>query len=389
MNKIPKNKDEETRGTSDPDTQAALAPSLPSRPAVPVPAGTCDTHVHVFDPARFAYAADRRYTPPPATHGQLGQVLARLGAERVVVIQPSCYGTDNAAMLDALRHLGPARARGVAVLDGAPSHDLAQRIDVLHRAGVRGVRLNASVNDLGDADAIAAQLARWQSATAHLGWHVQMYLPASTVRVMADVISDLHLPVVLDHFGGLDASSMGPVSASPLAPASASALASAGASTLASPEVDTLLRLLESGHVYLKLSAPYRVAGAGAANHDAVSRDSVSLGAASREADSRHGVSQALGNVVRQFAQAAPDRLLWGSDWPHTGGAGRRGPGGVAAPGGIEPFRSEDAASALDDLMTWLPDPDVRRRILVTNPERLYGFAGNAAFSSPSSPVEV
>lgn len=324
--------------TSDPDTQAAFAPALPSVPVMPVPDGSCDTHVHVFDPARYPYAGSRSYTPPSATAAQLAGVAARLGVERVVVVQPSCYGHDNAAVLDAVRQLGLTHARGVVALDEASLHDRTSDIEAFHRAGVRGVRLNGSVNDLGDGDAIAAHMARLQTATAHLGWHVQMYMPVSTVKAIAPAIAAFKMPVVLDHFGGLDASSC----------------------VQGSPDVDTLLHLLRTGNLYLKLSAPYRVAG------------------------SKAGVGQALADVVRRFAQAAPDRLLWGSDWPHTGGAGRRagavtyrdtGLGnGARACAAFEPFRSENAAMALDELQTWLPDPAVRHRILVSNPARLYGF---------------
>ena len=164
--------------------------------------------------------------------------MARLGAGRVVVVQPSCYGNDNAAMLDAVRQLGLDRARGVAVLDGASLQDNGPGIEALHRAGVRGVRLNGSVNELGDGRAIAEQMTRLQTATAHLGWHVQMYMPVSTVMLIADAIAALKMPVVLDHFGGLDASSCAE----------------------GSPEVGTLVQLLKNGNVYLKLSAPYRVA---------------------------------------------------------------------------------------------------------------------------------
>jgi predicted TIM-barrel fold metal-dependent hydrolase len=316
-----------------PSLPLILPPSLPSIPAVPVPVGTCDTHIHVFDPDRYPYAQTRSYTPPPATQAQWRQVMARLGVGRVVVVQPSCYGTDNAAMLDALGRLGPDHARGIAVLEDATFRDGAHELDGLDGAGVRGVRLNGSVNDLGDRHAIGLRLKRVQSATAHLGWHVQMYMPASTVMTMADDIAALDMPVVLDHFGGLDASSSGSIS----------------------KQVDVLLDLLRTGQVYIKLSAPYRAVGTSAEGLDAA-----------------HDV---LGDVVRRFAQAAPDRLLWGSDWPHTGGAGSRRATGAYAVRDVEPFRSENAASALDDLQAWLDAPEVRHRVLVCNPARLYGFA--------------
>lgn len=321
------------------DREGAMQPAMPSRPGVTTPAGLCDTHVHVFDPARHAYAAARRYTPPAATCEQLGQALGQLGAERVVVVQPSCYGDDNAAMLDALHQLG-CRARGVAVLAAAALQGDSSTLATLHRAGVRGVRLNASVNDLGDRHALTASLHALRDATAHLGWHVQLYLPVRTVVSMADGLTDLSMPVVLDHFAGLDATSL----------------------DLKSTEVSTLLHLLNTGHVHIKLSAPYRV---------------VSTTSSTADAD-----FCALGAIVQRCADVAPDRLLWGTDWPHTGGAGRR----TGAVNEIEPFRNENAALALEQLFRWLPDADVRHRILVSNPERLYGFA-ETLLASP--PIEV
>ena len=299
---------------------AATSPPMPTRPSVLVPADMCDTHVHVFDPARFAYATTRRYTPPEATRPQLQRVMAQLGTGRVVVVQPSCYGEDNTVVMDALHTIGARRARGVVVIDAANTP--ARNLHEMHRQGVRGVRLNASVDAGHDASALIRRVTAVQRATGHLGWHVQMFADVHTVVAMADELANLSIPLVLDHFGGLDAAAL----------------------VLTSGAVDGLLRLLRQGNTYIKLSAPYRVVG---------------------DPDSPQ-----LADAVRRFADAAPERLLWASDWPHTGGAGSRGSGAA----NIEAFRDENAAFALERLYQWIPDAAIRQRILVSNPARLYGF---------------
>ncbi|RZS84688.1 amidohydrolase family protein [Pigmentiphaga kullae] len=290
-------------------------------PMVPPPLGACDCHVHVFAPARHPYAADRAYTPGAAETGDLDAFLSRLGMARVVLVQPSVYASDHAALLEGLHAFGPDRARGIAVLEELA--DPLLDLPALHEQGVRGVRLNLAVrNPAGGPDTVS-QLLRARDRIAPLGWHLQLHADIGRVAALAETLSALEIPVVLDHFAGL--------------------LAHPGAAT-AEP-ADTVVALVRAMPLYVKLSAPYRAAPGGAYLDE-------------------------LAAFTRRLADAAPERLLWASDWPHTGGHGIR-QGGL---GRIEPFRSENAGAALDRLRAWLPDPADRQRILVDNPARLYAF---------------
>ncbi|MES2186058.1 MAG: amidohydrolase family protein [Pseudomonadota bacterium] len=277
-----------------------------------LPPGACDCHVHVFDPERYPYAEDRGYTPAAADVQDLRAHLARSGMARVVLVQPSCYGLRNDAMLHALEALGSAAARGVAVVD-------ADRVDEatlqgLHHAGVRGVRLNFSVQAQVDGGQAAPLLERAAARLAARQWHLQVHASPAMLAALQPVLARLPVRVVLDHFGGTAASS------------------------------GVTLALLELPHVWLKLSAPYRA--------------------------SRQENHEDLRPLVERCAAIAPDRLLWGSDWPHTGGAGTRS----ADPDAIEPFRKTDAVASLAQLGSWLPDDGMRRRLLVDNPAALYDF---------------
>ncbi len=289
------------------------------------PSFYCDCHAHVFDPERFPYAAERSYTPGPATLDALLSLQSRLGMGRVVLVQPSAYGNDNRALLDALalmaQAFGAHRARGVAVVDLA----IAGREDLqsLHAQSVRSIRLNLEVRGLRDPVAAAALVRLAEQKVGPLGWSLQLHAPLALVATLAPQLADLSVSVVLDHF--------------------------AGARTWQSAEQqsdrDTLLGLLRSGNVYIKLSAPYRV---------------------SRQADYAD-----VALLARTLIAAAPHRMLWGSDWPHTGASATR-TGDISQ---IEPFRAEDAVRTLRLLDDWAPDAATRQRILVDNPARLYGFA--------------
>jgi len=281
----------------------------------------CDCHVHVFLPAQFPYAADRRYTPPAATIAALRAHRARLGMKRTVLVQPSCYGTDNAALCAALAALGTHAARGVAVVDSASISDAGLRR--LHDQGVRGVRLNLRAQPEDD-DSLARSVRQCRQAAERirpLGWHVQLHVDARRLSDLLPTLNTLDVAVVLDHFGaGADA-------------------------------VDLVAQLLRGGNTWVKLSAPYR---------------------ASTQPDYAD-----LARATQRYLRLAPDKLLWASDWPHTGGNGaRRGDVHV-----IEPFRQEDAYATLARLARWVGDAARLRAILVDNPARLYGFAPSAPAS--------
>jgi predicted TIM-barrel fold metal-dependent hydrolase len=239
--------------------------------------------VHVFE-ARFPYAAQRKYTPPDATVAGLRAHLARHGFERVVIVQPSPYGTDNACTLAGLKELGAA-ARGVAVI--GEDADL----DALHRAGVRGARVNLETE--GDDD--IRKIQRTAQRVAGLGWHVQVF---ANINILREI--EIDVPLVVDHFGLADSA-------------------------------EPLLSLMKKRDVWVKISAPHRLS-----------------------VDARP--------IIAALVAAHPDRLVWGSDWPHV-------PRRRRSPAQVEPFEKIDNAAALG-----LLPANVREKILVENPARLYDF---------------
>jgi predicted TIM-barrel fold metal-dependent hydrolase len=281
-----------------------------------VPAGACDTHVHVFGPAaEFPYDPARGYTPGDAAVADLLQLQSLLQLDRVVLVQPSPYGTDNARLLAALRELGP-RARGVAVIDAAA--DLA----AMQAAGVRGARVNLETAGQHDPVAALDGLRRAAAQVAPFGWHIQTYTNLPMIAALHDAILDLPVPLVIDHFGR-----------TPAAPG------------IDQPGFDALLSLVRSGRAYVKLSAPCRM---------------------SQAPDYADAAA-----IARALIRANPDRMLWGTDWPHT--STKRDPARAAS--AIEPFQPEDDGRALGRLHDWVGgDADLLRRILVDNPGVLYGF---------------
>jgi predicted TIM-barrel fold metal-dependent hydrolase len=303
--------------------RARMARAKASQPATAVnfrvPPGACDCHTHIFgDPARFPMWAGRTYTPETALPGEMVALHKALHMERVVIVTPSIYGTDNAATLDGMKVRGVS-ARGVAVIDEqTPESDL----EAMDRAGVRGVRLSLTRAGVGDPPAVARQ--RLQAAAARvrrLKWHVQVLAKPETIAGIKGAVLDLPVPVVFDHFGG--------------------ALAAAG---LDQPGFGDLVELVRSGKAYVKISAAYR---------------------ASKRADY---ADAAL--LAKALIAANADRVIWGSDWPHPDSASM--PGRKATD--LAPLLQVDDGRVLNLLPTWTGDAAVRRKILVENPARLYGF---------------
>jgi predicted TIM-barrel fold metal-dependent hydrolase len=298
--------------------------SVSSLPAHAVlPRGATDVHAHVFDPARFAYSAARSYTPGEARVAALRERHAQLGIERVVLVQPSVYGSDNACLLDALAQLGPERAGGIAVVD--LERVTQEELLALHAAGVRGIRLNLEVRHESDPSRVLTELQRAAAVVDLPGWCVQIHCAAALLTTVAQALELFRVPLVLDHFGGLRAAQ----------------------THTAEPPLCTLLELLATGRVWVKLSAFYRVSN-----------------------DAPHHAD--LAPLARTLMQARPERLLWGSDWPHTGGGRDRDPTR------IEPFRHVDLPASLAALRSWVPDAAVLHHIPVSNPVELYRFAANA-----------
>jgi predicted TIM-barrel fold metal-dependent hydrolase len=278
----------------------------------------CDCHTHVFPPAAdFPFAAGRHYTPDLASIDSLHAMHRAIGVERVVIVHPSPYGADNACLLWALQTIG-ASARGVAVIDDETPKDT---LAALHAVGVRGTRLNLETVGQNDPAVAQQQLLRTAQQVAPFGWHIQIFTNLGVIAALHDTIMQSPTPVVIDHFGRLKANG---------------ALDQSG--------FDALLSLVRAGKVYVKLSAPYRISEA------------------SDYAD------------VTPFAEALidanPDRMLWGTDWPHPFPP----KGYVRTPEKIEKFHNEDNLAAIGRLVKWARTPEVARKILVDNPARVYDF---------------
>jgi len=268
--------------------------------ADPLPPGACDCHVHVFGPPeRYPFAPDRAYTPPEASFQSYRAVMRDLGLNRAVLVQPSVYGTDNRAMLRAMRLAGPT-VRGVAVIGAQDEDDLAA-------VGVRGLRINTlfpGAPDIDDLDELAARIAPF-------GWHLQMLIDVAKSPDFVKRLGRLPAPTVIDHLGQMPAGT-GPDH----------------------PGFQRLLGLLREGRTWVKLSAPYRLNVRGGPPYDDV---------------------RPLAEAV---LEAAPDRVVWGSDWPHPAIEGPR----------------PHPARLLNPLFDWVDDADLAHRVLVDNPARLYGF---------------
>ena len=283
-----------------------------------VPAGACDCHTHIHgDPARFPFFTGRTYTPEMALPEEMAALHKALYIQRVVIVTPSVYGTENAATLYGMQARG-ADARGVAVIDDQTPESA---LDAMGQAGVRGIRLNLATAGITD-PAVARQ--RFQAAAARMQrrqWHVQLNTTLAIITALKDLVTAAPVPVVFDHFGGAKAE-LGPQQ----------------------PGFADLVEVVRSGQAYVKISAAYRVAQQAPDYADVVP------------------LAQAL-------IAANADRIVWGTDWPHPTGTP---PGGT--PTDVTPLLQIDDGRLLNQLPMWAPDPSVRHKILVDNPARLYGF---------------
>ena len=288
-------------------------------PAQALPEQSADCHMHVLGPFdRFPLAAERAYNVPAAPLEAHERMKRQMGLARTVFVQASGYGYDNRALLDALTHLG-ARGRAVAVL--AP-HAPAGELEALHRAGVRGLRLNLLTLASRHAGDRAQLVGDYERTLAPLGWHLQLFADAATLVALEPALARCTVPVVIDHMGLPDA-----------------------AAGIGQPGFQAVLRLLARPHVWVKLAGADRITRASGRLRDAIP-------------------------FMRALAAAAPERLVWGSDWPHIGFHSGRQVQGDA----VLAHRALDAGELLDVLIEAVPDTDTRRAILAGNPARLYGF---------------
>jgi predicted TIM-barrel fold metal-dependent hydrolase len=295
-----------------------------SQPSTPVnfamPAGACDCHTHIYgDPQRFPLYSGRVYTPETALPEEMTTLHAALKVQRVVIVTPSVYGTDNSATLYGMRARG-AEARGVAVIDEATPE---AALDEMHRAGVRGIRLNLATAGIND-PAIGRQ--RLQDAIARVSrrnWHVQINTNLAMIAAIKNVAGRAAIPIVFDHFGGAEAQR-----------------------GVEQPGFADLLALVRSGRAYVKISGAYR--------------------SSTRAPDYADVVP-----LARALIDTNPDRIVWGTDWPHPDSVTRPG----RAPTEVTPLLQIDDGRLLNQLPVWAPDPVIRKKILVDNPVRLYAFS--------------
>ena len=275
------------------------------RPLFDVPAGACDAHMHVFE-SRDLYPsiAEPNYTLPDGKLDHYLRLMPVTGIDNFVIVQPSFYGTDNSCLLDALVAAG-GLARGVVNVEpDIPDAELAR----FHTLGVRGVRVDLFKRQSLPRDEIIAYIGAMTARVAPLGWHLQFYTPGAIVRDIIDFLAGLEIQFAIDHMGYM--------------------LEKDG---LNDGDFDRMLDLLRHANGWLKLSGPYRLA--------------------------RHSSVEAGDAIARSIAAAAPDKVLWGSDWPHI------------------PDGDCDTGALLNMLADWVPDAVVRKRILVDNPRKLFDFA--------------
>jgi 2-pyrone-4,6-dicarboxylate lactonase len=272
------------------------------KPRFKLPPGACDAHNHVFGPAaKFPYAPERRYTPEDAPKEALSALHALLGIERAVIVQASCHGKDNRAMLDAIAD-APEKRRGIAMVDdGFADNDYA----ALDRGGVRGVRFNF-VRHLGgtpDMDVFHKVIDRIKG----LGWHVVLHMDAPDIIPLSDMVKQLPLPFVIDHMGRVDA-----------------------AAGTQQPAFRALLELAKRENCWIKVCGAERIS-------------LPPYGAAVP--------------IARALVEAIPDRVLWGTDFPHPN------------------LKHEaDEADLVDLVPQFAVTAEAQRKLLVDNPARLYGF---------------
>ena len=271
-------------------------------PRQKAPPLTCDCHFHIFGPYdRYPLDAGRTYTPPAALVPQYLAMADTVGIGRMVVVQASVYGTQNEVTLDAVQQFGLHRARAVAVIDDSFDDAVLRR---MHDRGVRGVRFNmVSGNGTPEdqLDALARRL-------VPLGWHIQIYAEGDKLADVAPRLARLPVDVVIDHSGGVRA-----------------------ALGTAHPQFQALLRLLDSGRAWVKVCS-YRASSAGQPWSDVAPN-------------------------VKALVAAAPERCVWGTDWPHPQ---------------MDP--TPEAGLLFDQFVEWVPDAAVRQRVLVDNAAKLYGF---------------
>ncbi|WP_206957858.1 amidohydrolase family protein [Trinickia acidisoli] len=275
-----------------------------ARPSFDMPDLACDSHMHVFGPSdRYPHVAQPHYTLPDGKLAHYLQLMQVLQIKRFVIVQPSFYGTDNRCLIDAL-HTAGSIARGVVMID----EDIdAKTLDTFHGAGVRAVRLDLFARSAFSTIELQQYITRMAALCGSLGWHLQFYAPGWVVRNLIPFLADVQTDFMIDHMGYM--------------------LEEDG---LTADDFNRLIGLLKDGNCFLKLSAPYRIA--------------------------KHRGYDAVAPMARAIVEAAPRKVVWGSDWPHI------------------PDGSRDTGELLNLLGAWTDSTEIRRMILSDNPARLFDF---------------
>lgn len=271
-------------------------------PLFRLPAGAVDCHMHIYDD-RFPVAPGTTLRPSNATVGQYRLLQARLGVDRNVVVTPSTYGTDNRCTLDALKRFG-GNARGVAVVDTSVSDEALQE---LHAGGIRAIRFNLSYPGATTVDMLAPLAAR----IAVMNWHIELVVQGVRLPELESRLLALPCPLVIDHIAHIPEPG-----------------------GLTSDALRTAQRLVDKGNTFITLSGPYVDTKTGAPTYADVAP------------------------VAKTLISMAPERMLWGTDWPHPT---ERGP-------------KPDDAVLLETIAGWIARSDWQQMVFVDNPTRLYGF---------------
>jgi predicted TIM-barrel fold metal-dependent hydrolase len=277
-------------------------------PKLKMPIDACDCHHHIYD-SRFPIAPSATLKPADAKVADYRLLQTRTGTTRSVVVQPSTYGTDNSCTLDGMAQLGSATTRGVAVVDTSVTDAELKR---LHGLGIRGIRFNLVQAGATTVDMLEPLSRR----VADLGWHVQIHQTADRIVEMEDVLQKVAAPIVFDHMGRIP-KDVG----------------------VNHPAYKVISRLIDKGLTFVKISGAYMDTKVGPPTY----------------ADST--------KLAQAFVKQAPQRMVWGSDWPHPT---------------MKDDEKPNDATLIDLLSEWAPEAATRNRILVDNPAELYGFTTKA-----------
>jgi 2-pyrone-4,6-dicarboxylate lactonase len=281
----------------------------PNKPTFEFPPCACDCHAHICGPqSAYKYIPQRIYSPPDALLPDYRRVLDALGCSRAVLVQPSFYGTDNSAMLAAMKVAGPA-FRGVAVLSDDTT---ASELEAMHMAGIRGARLNIVDVREGKGRLPVERVARLAARIKPFGWHIEFLMHVDEFPEIDTTLATLPVDVVFGHLGYVKTEK-----------------------GVAAPGFQSLLRLVRGGRAWVKLTGAYRISSETLPHAD-------------------------TNEFAHALLEAAPNRIVWGTDWPH-----------VMTKWTI-PMPNDGALADL--LLDWIPDAALRRRVLADNPATLYGF---------------